>query len=203
MISTQSIALIHDHFLSHVTPQKKPTLFATCGIPGAGKSYFVDSKIKAGEFPSNAYILNPDRVMIALPEYQDDVKTMGAQKSYEKWELPARELAYTMAETAMDMKANIIKDMGCANPLSLKLIKQLKNKLYCIKMYYIHCEVSVAFDRINQRDFQIAKNEVRQRFKLLEDLLPHYQSLADHFEVLDNTSFTNKNIATPLKENTA
>lgn len=194
MISNSSKELLEKQFLSHVTTQDKPILNATCGIPGAGKSYFVDMKLDSRDFSSNAYILNPDRLMIALPEYINDVESHGAQAAYEKWELPVRELAYNFADEAVSNKLNIIKDMGCANPLSLDLIKRAKSDSYHINMFYIYCDCEEAFRRINQRDFQISQEEVIHRLHLLEKLLPQYQDIANEFITLDNT-----NIETPYK----
>lgn len=189
MISEISKGLMRQKFLGEVISQKYPKLYATCGIPGAGKSYFVDEQLRAGNFPKDSYILNPDRVMIALPEYQDDVVNIGAQAAYQKWELPVREFAYAMADDALNRNANIIKDMGCANPLSLELVKNLKKAGYQISMYHIRCDVDVAFDRINQRDFQISQKAVRNRFELLNSMLSQYRELADEFVDLDNNNF--------------
>ena len=191
MISRKSIDFIEEKFLGHVTSQQYPTLYATCGIPGAGKSTFVDQKLEKSEFPCDAYILNPDRVMIALPEYQRDCETLGAQAAYQTWELPARELAYAMADRVGEMRGNIIKDMGCANPLSLELVKNLKAKGYKIFMYHILCRVDDAFIRIDQRDFQIDRDEVRARHDLLNALLPEYKRIADAFYAFDNSNLQN------------
>jgi predicted ABC-type ATPase len=191
MLAKESIDFIEEKFLGHVVSQDHPTLYATCGIPGAGKSTFVDHKLANREFPSDAFILNPDRVMIALPEYQKDCEALGAQKAYQKWEMPARELAYAMADRVGEMRGNIIKDMGCANPLSLELVKNLKANGYKIFMYHILCGVHEAFKRIDQRDFQIDRDEVRARDALLNTLLPEYKRIADTFYAFDNSNLQN------------
>ena len=188
MISQKSIDLIEKTFLGHVKAQNSPVLHATCGIPGAGKSTFVDQKLIAGDFPADAYIFNPDRVMLSLPEYQADTRALSAQKSYQKWELPARDLAYGLADRAGAMNAHIIKDMGCANPLSLELVKALKAKGYAVRMYHIDCDMDEAFRRIDQREFRISRAAVQNRYELLDSLLPEYRALADEFHHLDNTN---------------
>jgi len=178
-------------FLSHVTRQDHPCIYATCGIPGAGKSCFVDMKLENGEFPKDAYILNPDRVMVELPEYKNDVRVYGAQAAYENWELPARDLAYSLAERVLAMGGHIVKDMGCANPLSLDLIKQAKSQGYTVNMYHITCDINEAFRRIEQRDFEISKDEVMERLKMLDALIPQYDVIADEFVTLSNTDISN------------
>ena len=188
MISQASIDKINIQFLGHCTAQDNPKLFATCGIPGAGKTTFVDAKLANGEFPADAFILNPDRVMLALPEYQADRDEQGAQAAYQKWELPCRDLAYGMADYAAEQRFNVIKDMGCANPLSLRFVENAKSDGYLICMYHIHCDLNEAYHRIDQRDFQISKQAVKERYDLLQKLLPSYQSVADTFYDLDNTN---------------
>lgn len=188
MISRKSIDFIEEKFLSRVCEQDKPVLHATCGIPGAGKSTFVDQKLAEGIFPSNAYILNPDRVMVALPEYQADCEVLGEQGAYQKWELPARDLAYGMAGRVGNMHGHMIKDMGCANPLSLDLVKDLKNKGYRVVMHHIDCDMNEAFRRIDQRAFRISREAVENRYHLLNELLPEYRALADEFYHFDNTN---------------
>lgn len=187
MISKQSIQIIRDLFLGHVVPQSHPQLYATCGIPGVGKSTFVDQKIKDGSFPIDAFILNPDRVMVMIPEYKNYAVTHGYQKAYERYELPARDLSYAMAEDALSMRAHVIKDMGCSNPLSLSLIQRMKDNGYHITMYYIQCDIDAVMARVSQRDFQISSQEIISRLHLLETLLPQYQSLSDSFISLDNS----------------
>jgi predicted ABC-type ATPase len=186
-ISKQSIDIINELFLGHCQSQNEPQLFATCGIPGAGKTTFVDAKLASGEFPADAFILNPDRVMLALPEYQADRDARGAQAAYQTWELPCRDLAYAMADYAAAQRFNVIKDMGCANPLSLRFVENAKSDGYGVFMYHIHCDLDEAYRRIDQRDFQISRDAVKQRYDLLQKLLPSYKSVANHFYDFDNT----------------
>lgn len=164
-------------------------MYATCGIPGAGKSHFVDMKLRCDEFPQNSYILNPDRVMVETPEYELDAKNLGAQAAYQKWELPVRELAYEMADEALEKRVHIIKDMGCANPLSLDLIKRLKSAGYRVEMFHIQCDVDTALKRINHRDFKISEKAVNDRWEALNNMLTQYRKLADEFVELDNNNF--------------
>lgn len=188
-VSPQSRIYIEELFLGEAVTQANPTIYATCGIPGAGKSTFVDKKLGVGEFPPYAFMLNPDRVMLALPEYQEDCESVGAQQAYEKWELPVRNLAYAMADIAAQQRCHVIKDMGGANPLSFEYIKRLKEEGYQVHMYHIHCDADEALRRINQREFQISRVEVLERLQSLNDLLPQYRLLADEFTYIDNTVY--------------
>ena len=188
MISQISKQKIEDMFLGACQSSEHPVIYATCGIPGAGKSTFVAYKLEQGDFPQNAFYFNPDKVMEALPEYQTDCQTIGAQAAYQKWELPCRELAYAMADRAAENKFNVIKDMGCANPLSLAYIQKLKQTGYRIEMHHIDCDINEAFYRIDQREFRISREEVQKRYALLDELLPLYREIADIFVTYDNTN---------------
>lgn len=165
-----------------------------CGIPGAGKSTFVEMNLTSGDFPSDAHMFNPDKLMTSLARYQNDASMHGAQTAYETWELPARDMAFEHAHQALNDGLDIIKDMGGANPLSFDIIKKAKKQGYQIKIYYIYCNTHEAFRRINQRDFKISQQEVINRQRQLESLLPQYKIIADNFIMMDNT-----NLDTPFK----
>jgi len=187
MISSESKTYIQSLFLGHVTQQKNPVIHATCGIPGAGKSTFVDAKIAAGAFPDNAFILNPDRVMQILPEYLADAAAVGTQTAYETWEMPARKLSYDMAEQAIALRAHIIKDMGCVRVENYTMLSRLKRKGYTVYMYYIHCNINMAIHRVHQRDFRISDAQIRERYHSLQARLPDYKRLADNFLICDGS----------------
>lgn len=144
MISSQSLAFLEDLFLAPARPQDSPVIHATCGIPGAGKSTFVDRERAAGNFPKDAFLFNPDRIMQVLPEFLAEKDRSNAQRAYEQWELPCRKLAHRMAEAAITGNAHIIKDMGCARPENLDMLRRLKQKGYAVYMYHIKCDIGIA-----------------------------------------------------------
>lgn len=189
MITQKSASYIEDLFFEKAISQAKPVIYATCGIPGAGKTTFVDTQLKTGAFPEASFILNPDRVMLVLPEYLEDRDSIGAQAAYEKWELPARDLAYALAGKAGQNTYHIIKDMGCANPLSMKFVKRWKGQGYGLTMYHIDCPIETAFERIDQREFKISRQEVAKRYDSLQGFLPEYKALADEFYSIENGGF--------------
>lgn len=187
MMSPASKALIEDIFLGKTVSQELPVIHATCGIPGAGKTTFVDLKLKNRTFPSNAFILNPDRVMAVLPEFIDDKEKYGAQKAYEKWEMPCRDLAYELAERAIAQRSHIIKDMGCVRPENLEMLQRIKQSGYALHIHYIECDIETAKSRVHQRDFQISDNEIHARHESLQNILPQYRMFADSFAIYTNT----------------
>ncbi|MCB9987725.1 MAG: zeta toxin family protein [Rhodospirillales bacterium] len=188
-ISQASIDLIYERFLSldKEKADAPPVVYAMAGVPGAGKSTFVMQAMKDGRFPQNAFILNPDRVMQALPEYQIDLTEKSREEAFERWEMPARDLAYQMFEMAVDEGDDIIKDMGCSREENLIMLQNLKDKGYRLEMHYVHCTPEEAVRRANARGRYTPEAMIYDRAQALTRLLPHYQELADDFYAYDNT----------------
>jgi predicted ABC-type ATPase len=175
-----------------------PTVYAMAGIPGAGKSEFVKGAIERGEFPRDAFILDPDRVMQALPTYQDDLALSGKQTAFRKWEIPARLLAYHLADQATTRKIDIIQDMGGVRREDYNRLMQYKNRGYRIEMTYIYCGVDECLRRVGKRTTRhTAEEMVRERNESLRLLLPEYVKMVDAFRVFDNSD-----MAHPFKPTT-
>lgn len=176
---------------SHLTAGYPPTIYAMAGIPGSGKSVFVDAAIKRGEFPENAFLLDPDRLMLAMPEYINDLTLMGAASAFRNWEIPARLLAYELAERAAIKGVSIIQDMGSVRRENYDRLAQLKQRGYKIEMTYIYCPVEEALRRLQTRSSRhTAASMVKERAGSLALLLPNYVELCDTFRVLDNSDLS-------------
>jgi predicted kinase len=158
------------------------TVYVLAGIPGAGKTTFVKKMIAEGNFPDTAYILDPDRLMEALPEYLNDRLKYGKEEAFKKWELPARELAYSFLVEAIRICADIIIDMGAARKEIYNILKKMKleNKYY-IKMYWLETSLDVALKRIASRERFTPKEMVLKRMETLKELKESYLTLADEF----------------------
>ncbi len=182
--------LLRQRFLGGLSPSGNPTVFCMAGIPGAGKSTYVKQALQTGHFPSNAFLLDPDGVMTALPEYQRDYENLGRIKAFENWEMPARDLAYAMLKEAVVQKFDIIKDMGCVRLENYEKLASMKTLGYRIHMFYIECPVDEALRRAATRPRYISPETIRERAISLADLLPHYKTLVDQFITLDNRNLS-------------
>jgi predicted ABC-type ATPase len=185
-LSFASVDLIHRQFLDNRPRSDAPVLCAMAGIPGAGKSTFVNHALETGRFPRDAFILDPDRVMQALPEYQASFQHDGAEAAFARWEMPARELAYAMLDKAVQGRMNIIKDMGCARMENFEKLRAIKSAGYRLEMFYIPCPIETALARITTRPRHTPKEMIIERAAALKALIPLYQTLADDFHVVDN-----------------
>lgn len=183
-----------------LTPQDHPTVYAMAGIPGSGKSEYVNAALGRGDLPRNAYLLDPDRVMMAMPEYIDDISMIGAATAFRNWEIPARLLAYEMAETAAQNRYHIIQDMGSVRRENFDRLSQLKQRGYRLEMTYIFCPVDEALRRLETRVVRhTATAMVKERASSLNLLLPAYVELCDSFRALDNSDLNHPYQETTLE----
>ena len=186
-IAIPSQILVRKTFFDGLTASDHKTLFAMCGIPGAGKSTFVRQRAEEGDFPLNAFLLNPDKVMKILPEYIHDYNKDGAEKAFETWEMPARTLAYAMFREALLKGFNIVIDMGCVREEDFENILACKKQGYHVHMHYIYCHPAEARARIKTRMRYTPLSMLEQRQAMLEELLPKYKTIADKFLMFDNS----------------
>lgn len=187
-IDQGSIDLICEIFLDGRPPAEEPCIYCVAGIPGSGKSTYVTQAIEGGMFPKDAFILDPDRVMTSLPEYQEDFEKLGPVDAYEIWEMPARALAYSLFERAVAAKLNIIQDMSFARAENYDHLQTLKSRGYQVLMIYIECPVEEALRRTANRIRHTPPQMVIDRAASLATLLPLYKALADDFLHLDNSN---------------
>jgi predicted ABC-type ATPase len=190
-ISPLSIQQVHRLlFPADLQPSSTPTVYAMAGIPAAGKSTFVAQAQNSGLFPRPAFMLNPDVVMTALPEYRQLHHAEGAEKAFEKLELPARKMAYDFLDEAVRMRYDIIKDMGNARQENLDLLIDLKQQGYRLVMYYITVSADEAIRRTQVRQQVTGRHTptalVHERLASLSTLLTTYRKIADEFHTRNN-----------------
>ena len=158
------------------------TVYAMAGIPGAGKSTFVRQSKAMGHFPRHAFVLNPDEVMEALPEYKQTYDDQGAEVAFQHWELPTRDLSYEMLEVAIQSHLPIIIDMGAARPEHYNLLCRLKEEEgYLIEMHWLDISVATALERIKARSRFTPESMLLERKEALAHLIPQYKTLVNDF----------------------
>jgi predicted ABC-type ATPase len=185
-IDAAAAALIRSKFLhAGLTPGNPPTLYAMAGIPGSGKSGFVDTALKDGRYPANALLVDPDRVMQLIPDYLRDLADRGSETAFQNWELPTRAYTYGMLDEAIRKRFNIVQDMGMVRRENLNRVKQMKELGYRFEMTYLYCPASEAIRRLEYRARHTAAEMVIEREATLNVLLPEYVAIADTFTVSD------------------
>lgn len=185
-ISSSSIQLLRSRFLPNkrINSLFQKTVFAMAGIPGSGKTTFVSKCLNDGSFPYDAFILNCDSVMETLPEYISDYEQFGQKISFNRWEIPARNLSYRLLEEAVALNLDIIKDMNCVRWENFAMLERLKEQHgYYLKMYLFDIDPEIALRRIKDRKRYTPPAMVLERAIALKELKDHYKSLVhEYFE---------------------
>lgn len=171
----------------------KPVLYAMAGIPGAGKSTFVRNAVERRYFPKDAFILSPDLVMENIPAYRADYAKLGAEEAFLKWEMPARTLAYDLAQEAAAQRMNIVKDMGLVRIENWRMLMDLRSKGYKIVIHHIMCDANEAVRRCAERDRHFPAQKIYERARDLDAFMVEFADVAH--EVL---RFDNSDLARPF-----
>ena len=171
--------------------QAEPRIFAIAGSPAAGKTTFVQDKLREKFFPDNVFIHDCDAVMNSLEGYQADLKLLGSVKAFEKWELPARELAESMLLDAVKAKKHIIYDRTCALPSSYSFLSDIVQKHgYTLIMHVLYVNKEEAVTRATQRERltgrHIPQTSLFERMLGIKSLWPSYVKLAKQCFLYDN-----------------
>lgn len=189
-------------FPAHGKKQSFPQLIGIGGGPGSGKTFFYECMRDKCAFPTEAVIHDPDLVMQSIPEYKKDA-LIDPVKAFEKWELPARQLANNILLKALLAKYNIIYIRSFALADSLKFVKAAKEFGYKFDVHIMTCEEKIALDRAEERERitkrHIPPNTLIQRHKAVLDLIPNITSLADNYFIYEN----NKNGVEPILKYTS
>ncbi|MGZ3634124.1 MAG: zeta toxin family protein [Parachlamydiaceae bacterium] len=161
-----------------------PTIFAVAGSPAAGKTSFIQAKMKEkGFFPKDVFIHDCDAVMDSLEGYQSDLHTLGPTKAFQNWELPAREKAESLLMEAVREQKDIIYDRSCALPSSYDFLKDLvENHGYTLIMHVLYVTEKNALFRAAEREKEtgrhIPENVLLERMLGIATLWPSYLKLA-------------------------
>lgn len=190
-ISSSEKARITQHLLAGCAAQnpEKPVVHALCGIPGAGKSTFTQKALETGLMPQTAFILNPDRVMQALPAHHQLKTEQGQAAAFAAYEMPTRLLAHDIAAEAARRRYDMVVDMGHVRQENWDFLANLKQAGYNLVLHVIYAPLATCLARLQARadtQFYPAQN-VQDRAVSLAQLLEKNVGLAHEVHVYDNT----------------
>ena len=167
--------------------QEKPVFIHMLGIPGAGKTTFLHDNLNKFK---DYLLLDFDVLMEQLPEYKQDVKNTGLIESFNKWQIPARIAGYELLLRAIKKRVNIFFDHGGSPLLHVKLLEEIKNIGYYIKVFYIDCDVDIAIHRTKEREKYTLRHTpeelIIQRKPLIEQRVSQFKKIADEFIEINN-----------------
>lgn len=178
--------IIND-ILSNNKMQEKPIFIHMLGIPGAGKTtYMNNNKENFKDF----LFLDFDMVMEKLPEYKDDIKTLGLVESFNKWQIPARIAGYEVLLQAIKKKLNIFFDHGGSPFLHVKMLEEVKKLGYRVKIVYIKCDIDTAIKRVKEREKITLRHTpekmIIDREPLIKERVEQFKKIADEFIEVDS-----------------
>lgn len=183
-IKTDETDALINHFLSHGQVGDTPLFIHVSGIPGAGKTTYID----ANEQPGMVRI-QFDLIMKHLKEYDKMVQEKGAAIAFSAFEMPARVIGYELLRQALAAHYNIIFEHSL-NPIHTDLYHFLHANGYTTHLVFINCSVEVALNRVRERELIIGRHTpadfITQRFKLAQEYLPRFKELAHTCSLLDS-----------------
>ncbi|MBO4956818.1 MAG: zeta toxin family protein [Rickettsiales bacterium] len=178
---------IINEILSNNKIQEKPIFIHMLGIPGAGKTtYMNNNKENFKDF----LFLDFDMVMEKLPEYRKDVKMLGLVESFEKWQIPARVAGYEVLLQAIKKRLNIFFDHGGSPFLHVKLLEEVKTLGYKVKIVYVKCDIDMAIKRVKEREKITLRHTpeklIIDREPLIKERAEQFKKIADEFIEVNN-----------------
>lgn len=164
-----------------------PFLLHMLGIPGAGKTSFLDVFQSLWVGDDEPFLLGFDQVMQSLPQYQEHSNKVEA---FSHFEVPARELGYTVLEYLVQQKCNILFDNGGSAATHLDILRRAQAVGYRIILVSLVTDIAAAQRRVDTRAVSEGRhtpmNYLDERALKLADLEADYKKLTPYFYQIDN-----------------
>ncbi len=168
-------------------PAKSPILLHMLGIPGAGKTTFLDGFLVRWEHDPKPVLLGFDQVMQSLPEYQNNPDKIAA---FAVCELPAREAGYRLLDSLIAARSDILFDNGGSAATHVELLRRAQDVGYRIVLVSIKTDVQEAQKRVDARAVTEGRhtpmNYLDDRARKLAELEADYRALTQHFYEMYN-----------------
>lgn len=173
--------------MRRAVPSVQPKLVHMGGIPGAGKTTFTRN------YPmENMVYIGFDAVMSEIKGYKEDIKVFGSEEGFKKWEMPARIIGYELLRRCVEMRTNIFFDHSGCFASHIDLVHNIRKYHYTTDMYFILCDIEVAYQRALLREEWTMRHTPREmieeRFKLSEKYIKIYRDIVDNFYLYDTTN---------------
>lgn len=178
-------------FFKALKSVSKPEFLQIAGIPGAGKSTFINDL----NMP-NYMIIGFDRVMAEMKSYKSDVEKFDLKTAFGNNELPARIIGYELIVRAVNEKLNIIFEHSGTLKNHFDMIKNLNVLGYKTTMKFIECPLNVALQRVKDREVELQRYTppklVKDRYNMMPELLENYNEIFNKINVIKYGEHGNK-----------
>lgn len=154
----------------------KPVIMPVMGIPGSGKSTFLN----AIDTP-NTLKLGFDDIMTRIPAYAEAVQ-VDKEGAYKNWTLCARAIGYEILFRAFERQLNIAFEHSGTREDHIALLSFMQGQGYRVDMIVIRIDQELAEQRAATRTAHfLPSGMIAERHAIFERLLPQYQALADSY----------------------
>ncbi|HOO50210.1 MAG TPA: zeta toxin family protein [Alphaproteobacteria bacterium] len=164
-----------------------PIFLHMLGIPGAGKTTFLNILEANWTGADKPYLLGFDQVMQAMPDYQAEPDKI---KAFEMFELPAREKGYQILETLIAEKQSLFFDNGGSAASHLEILTRAKESGYTIILVSIATPITIAQRHVDQRSIIEGRHTpmtyLEDRAQKISALIADYRALTPHFYEITN-----------------
>lgn len=188
----QVVKNITAQFLLPAQGQKpnSPQLLGIGGGPCSGKSFLYEHMSAEGKLAAGAVVHDPDLVMQSIPEYREDA-SKDPIAAFEKWELPARQLANEILLQALLAGYHIIYMRSFAMTESLNFVHAARTFGYGFDAHIVTCDLDVALTRAKERERQTKRHmppeTLIQRHQAVLALIPEIANMADNYFIYENS----------------
>lgn len=160
----------------------QPIFLHMLGIPGAGKTTFLNILEANWIGVDKPYLLGFDQVMQAMPDYQAEPDKI---KAFEIFELPAREKGYQILKNLIANKQSLFFDNGGSAASHLDILSRAKESGYTIILVSIATPINVAQRHVDQRSIIEGRHTpmtyLEDRAQKISTLTADYRALTPHF----------------------
>jgi predicted ABC-type ATPase len=181
-----SLQQIVQQIAAETHSEASPVLVHMLGIPGAGKTTFINELSRCWEDRAPV-LVGFDQIMESMPEYRDAEDKEAAFAAYE---LPAREAGYRLIHDLLQSRASILFDNGGSASCHLDLLRFAKENGYRVAVVSILSSPGAARERLLQRfadEGRYTPHEyLEDRAEKIAHLQESYKSLTPYFYEIDN-----------------
>lgn len=179
--------IIQPHNIDAAPAAKSPVLVHTLGIPGAGKSTFLNILQQKWNMDAPPCLLGFDQIMAEMAEYKafDDMSA-----AFAACEIPARETGYRLLNNLITRRAHILFDNGGSAAHHVDLLKNAQKVGYHIVIVSLTVPITVAqrrvSNRLTQENRKTPPHYLTERLEKITRLDGQYRQIADAFYELRN-----------------
>ncbi len=164
-----------------------PIFLHMLGIPGAGKTSFINILQSNWVGQDVPVLLGFDQIMQAMPEYQSMTDKV---KAFSQFEIPAREQGYRVLDELMLKRQSLLFDNGGSAASHLEILGKAQSLGYTLILVSIKTPIEIAKRHVDQRSISEGRHTPMQyledRAEKIRHLTASYRSLTPHFYEIHN-----------------